>query len=165
MKKYIYVLKLKFILKTLSIAILSIVVILIIFILDKSGVQKINVHAIGIVGLIYIIPSLVLLIEYLFFSLNKRIQIEGTTIVILENNLIINYQYSDILFVTKFCSYPYSQNRTRCYLATDCYYFLKIKMKDNKEFLVTSLMTDMSNNQFIINKIEPKFIPSIVFSP
>lgn len=143
---------------------LAISVVIGIVILDILEVQRINLNAVLVIGIIYVVPSLLLLIEYMLISSRISIQIVGKEILIIQNNLTLNYQYSDILNVTKFCSYPFSQNRTRCYLATDCYYFIKIKMNDNKEFIVTSLMTDFAYNQFVVNKTEARLFPSINFS-
>jgi hypothetical protein len=37
-------------------------------------------------------------------------------------------------------------------------------MADKKEFIITSLMTDLKNSQFKIDKVEGRFIASIIFN-
>jgi hypothetical protein len=156
--------KLKYFLKTFEITLLILLGIAVYFLLDELHFTKLHYNSLLIVGIVSAGPSILLLIEYLYFSLKIRINIQGNDVTIFKNSLILNYKYSDIIHVTKFCSYPYSQGRKRIYISTDSFYFLKIKMTDGKEFIITSLMTDLKNTQFKIDKVEGRFIASIIFN-
>ena len=164
MRTYIYKIRLLFILKTFSISFVILIVVGLIIILDIAGIKKINTDVLLLIVLIQIGPSLFLLIEYLIISSKIKIKISGKEIEVHKNNTVLIYQYSDILNVTKYCSFPVSQNRKRYYFATDTYYFLKITMNDNEEYIVTSLMTDTKHNQFTVKETKARFIPTLIWN-
>ena len=156
--------KLKYILKTIATTLLLLFSVVILYILGELNFTKINIHPLSIVGIIFIAPSILLLMEYLVFSVRMNVIVEGNNVIILQSSSEIRYKYSDIVHVTKYCSYPYSQNRKRIYFSTDSFYFMKIRTTDDGEFILTSLMTDMKDFQFEVNTIEGRFIASIIFS-
>ena len=161
---FAYKIKSKYVLKTIAATLLLLFGVAILYILEELNFTKINFHSLSIVGVIFIVPSILLLVEYLVFSLRVNVIVEGNDVIILQNSSEIRYKYSDIIHVTKYCSYPYSQNRRLIYFSTDSFYFMKIKTVDDKEFILTSLMTDMRNFQFKVNTTEGRFIASIIFS-
>ena len=108
---FAYKIKLKYVLKTIATTLLLLFGVAILYILSESNFTKINVHPLSVVGIIFITPSVLLLVEYLVFSVRMSVIIEGNDVIILQNSLEMRYKYSDIIHVTKYCSYPYSQNQ------------------------------------------------------
>ena len=156
--------ELKYSLKTFGMTLFLLLGFSTVFLLSKLYFTEVSIDSLLIVASFSTFPSILLLIEYFIFSLNFSFNIEGNNVMIFKNSLILNYKYSDITYVTKYCSYPYSRGRKRIYLATDSFYFLKVQMADKKQFIITSLMTDLKNSQFKIDKIEERFMASIIFS-
>lgn len=162
MKKYIYRLNFRFIFYTLSTLLFSSAVFFIIYFLSDKYKTSSSSGIFMKVSLVFFGPAIVLFFEYLFYSIGTKIEIIGNNVKIIKYKKVFEYEYNQVKNVTKFCSLSKSRNNTFS-LPTDSFYFLKIEMYDDKVFIITSLMTDLKNFQFKINKTEGFFIPSIIY--
>jgi hypothetical protein len=162
MKTYKYRLSTSFIFKTLSAFIISFpIFFLLIFFVGKNK-PGFDLSITLKITLIFFGPTVILFIEYLFYSFGKKIEVCGSKVKIYRFNNLSEYEYNDVKNVTKFCSLSTSKNNLGR-LPTDPFYFLKIEMFNGNVYIITSLMTDLKNFQFKINKTGGFFIPSIIY--
>lgn len=111
---------------------------------------------------VFLGPSFFLLFEYLYFSINTKIELTGNSLKI-RGKIEVNYDYNDIEFVTLYCSNSYYSGSRR-FLPSDEFYFLEVVMNDKRKLIITSLMINRKNNQFRINKTVEMLIASILWS-
>ncbi len=120
-----------------------------------------NLYFIGV--LFFCGPTLLLYLNYLYYSIGKTIVVNRNEQKIYIKTWNKNYylNITDIRKEVKICSYPVGENRIQ-WMPTDPFFYIKIIMKNDQSVVITSLMTDI---HFEINdlkiEIEKRLIPYI----
>ena len=155
-------------LKTLEFTIIVIVVVVSLTILNfkpnkyEHGSLAL-VLAICVGFTIFVLPSLLLYIQYLYFSKGLELFVDRfqNTLKLTLRNASFEFEVSDIQRIVKTCSYPVGENRI-CWLATDLYYYFEIELKNGNRIIITSLMSRNFEIYGIENVIKKNLIAFIL---
>lgn len=119
---------------------------------------KVNV----IVVLIFILPSVFIIVEYLHFNFKGELYFDydEEEIVHLTKEGEVVYKAKDIDRIIYCCSNAKANGKNPL-MPTDEFYFYCIKMKDGKDLFATCFSADLLNFTAVKNVREEVFIPSI----
>lgn len=110
----------------------------------------------------FILPSVILYLNYFFVSFGKRIEIDSDKrqIQTIKWNNVKTYGFDELRSITKICSYPEGENRIK-WMGTDTFFYYIIRFKNNDIAIITSLMGHSLSIHGINIEIKKRFIPWI----
>lgn len=140
------------------------VAIVLIYFVIKDFFHKEMQHFIQafLVILPFILPSVILYLNYFFVSFGKRVEIDPDKrqIQAFRWKDVKAYSFEELTSITKVCSYPEGENRIK-WMGTDTFFYYIIRFKNNDFAIITSLMGHSLLIPGISIEIKKRFIPWI----
>lgn len=115
-------------------------IVLFLFIDETDSLRNILMYIL-VLFVIFVFPGIILYFQYLFFSRIEVIIDDNTEVIsVRKGTYCKTFSYGEIISIHKVSSYPEAEKRIH-WMATDSFFYFRIKMKNQSEIIVTSLMT------------------------
>ena len=152
----------RYVMKSVIFLSLHFLICILLFILGVVKNQEISILIFAIAtGFLFLnLPTLILFLQYIINSKIITINNVEKNIAIKSAGITELYPLNDIIVITKVCSYPIAENRSR-WMASDFFFYYEILFKDSRKIYLTSLMTDDLALRGFKTRIRKRLVPFI----